>query len=74
MIDAGSRLIFVRIRSGISNASSRGRVRMATGLAASTSTLMRSSTSRAKSADMLSSSKSMRAVRGFMSPPVTSAP
>ena len=41
--------------------------------AAATSALMRASTSLAKSADICSSSKSMRAARGVMLPPVTCA-
>ena len=71
---SGSRLIFVRIRSGWAIASSRGRKRMLISRASATSAFASSSTRSAKSALMLSNSKSIRAASGVMLPPVTWAP
>ena len=64
----------MRIRSGMANASSRGRIATRISRSASISSFTRRSISATSSPAIVSNSKSMRPASGSMLPPVTDAP
>ena len=71
---AGTRLVAVRMMSGIWNASSRGSSRTTIRRSARSSALQASSTASLNPGGTAARLKSIRAVSGSMLPPVTSAP
>ena len=73
LMPSGSRLILVRIRSGMANASSRGRMATRISRSAATSSFTRRSMSATRSPCIVSNSKSIRPESGSMLPPVTEA-
>ena len=73
-MSGGSRLVAVRMMSGIANASSRGSIFTSIGRSAAISAFTDSAIRSLKSGGTSARSKSIRAVSGSMLPPVTSAP
>lgn len=73
-ISGGSRLVAVRMMSGIANASSRGRLLTVIRRSVRISALTDSATRSLKSGGTSARSKSIRADSGSMFPPVTRAP
>ena len=70
----GSRLVAVRMMSGIANASARGSTSTRIARSAATSTAQAAATRSLKSGGSSARSKSIRAVSGSIDPPVTRAP